>query len=96
MKIIEIKEDKYDDLCENIENGLRFLGKAMQCLDDMKGEGMEGEEESEYGMRGYGMRDGGYGERDGEYGMRGGYGRRDGASYGMRRGVKGTGRYSRY
>ena len=94
MKIIEIKEDKYEDLCENIENGLKFMGKAMQCLEAMKDEGMDEDmDDEEYGMRGYGMRDGGDGGYG--YGMRGGYGRRE-SGYGMRRGVKGTGRYSRY
>lgn len=46
------------------------------------------EEDDRYGERGGG---GSYGERDG-YGERGG----EGGSYGERRGVRGTGRYSRY
>lgn len=38
--MIEITEDKYDELSENIEKGLRFMGKAMQCIDSMKRERM--------------------------------------------------------
>ena len=44
--MIEITEDKFDDLYENIEGMLRFGGKAMTCLDKMKHE-----KESRYGER---------------------------------------------
>ncbi len=40
------------------------------------------------------MDDEDFGERGGEWEARGGYGERD--DYGERRGVRGTGRYSRY
>lgn len=52
--IIEISHDKVYDLSENIEKGLRYIGKAMQCVDDLMGD--------DYG---YGER-GRYGERDDE------------------------------
>lgn len=44
--IIEVTHDKVSDLSENIEKGLRYIGKAMQCVDDL----MEGD-------YGYGERD---------------------------------------
>ena len=44
--MIEITEDKFDDLYENIESMLRFGGKAMTCLDKMKRE-----KEDRYGER---------------------------------------------
>ena len=44
--MIEITEDKFDDLYENIESMLRFGGKAMGCLDKMKRE-----KEDRYGER---------------------------------------------
>ena len=83
--MIKISHDKVEDLAENIEKGLRYVGKAMQCIDEL-------------------MNEGGWGERSG-YGMRHGYGMRDDMDYrnpmddedmGMRRGVRGTGRYSMY
>lgn len=38
MYMIEITEDKYSCLTEDIEKGLRYIGKAMQCLDEIKHE----------------------------------------------------------
>ena len=81
--IIEVTHDKVSDLSENIEKGLRYIGKAMQCVDELM--------DDDYG---YGERGGRYGERDDDdwddddrmgerhYG-RGGYGR---GIYGERRG----------
>ena len=34
MTIIEIEEKKIDMLSENVEKGLRYMGKAMQILDE--------------------------------------------------------------
>lgn len=51
--IIEITQDKVADLSENIEKGLRYIGKAMQCVDALM--------DDDYG---YGERGGRYGERD--------------------------------
>lgn len=36
MVMIEITEDKFDGLYENVEKGLRYFGKAMKCLGEMK------------------------------------------------------------
>lgn len=50
MYMVKITEDKLGTLTEHIEKGLRYLGKAMQCLDELQGESV--------GMRhGYGMRE---------------------------------------
>lgn len=88
MYMIKISEDKIGTLAENIEKGLRYMGKAMQCIDELQNEGGYGERTS-YGMRhGYGMREDDYPMYEEEMGMRGGYGER--------RGVRGTGRYSMY
>nr|DAO65102.1 MAG TPA: hypothetical protein [Caudoviricetes sp.] len=40
MVMIEITEDKFDDLYENIESMLGFGSKAMSCLKNMKQERM--------------------------------------------------------
>lgn len=102
MTIIEIEEKKLDMLSENVEKGLRYMGKAMQILDECM-EGGYGERESgSMGNRGYGNR---YGEREGgsmgnRYGNRG-YGERMGyrdedddwdSEMMERRGVRGSGR----
>lgn len=84
--LIEISSDKVETLSENIEKGLRYIGKAMQCLDEMKQEeGMMGERRggrygNRYGIRyggRMGMREDGMEDADdmhgrGEMGMRGG------------------------
>ena len=36
MVMIEITEDKFDGLYDNVEKGLRYFDKAMKCLDEMK------------------------------------------------------------
>lgn len=77
--VIKVTHEKVADLSENIEKGLRYIGKAMQCVDALM--------EDDYG---YGERGGRYGERDDDgwddderYGERH-YGR--GGVYGERRG----------
>lgn len=88
MKIIEITENKMSDLYEYAEKMLKYGGKMMSCLEDLK-------ENKSMGHRGYGNRyeSDGYGERDWEDDDEdSGYGNR----MGERRGVRGTGRYSRY
>lgn len=82
--ITEEKKDKMSDLCKDM---LRAGGKLMQCL--------EGLEEESMGSRI------GYREFDpDEIGYRDNMGYRDEVwsdpRMGMRRGVRGTGRYSRY
>lgn len=37
--MIQITEDKMEGLSENIRKGFRYLGKAMQCLEEMSGDG---------------------------------------------------------
>lgn len=68
MYMIEISDSKVDKLSNHIEQSLRHLGKAMQCVDEWMGDG--------YGERGnYGSRGGSrYGS--GSYGSRGNYGSR--------------------
>ena len=39
MIMVEITEDKFDGLYENVEKGLRYLDKAMSCLGEMKRDG---------------------------------------------------------
>ena len=87
MKIIEITETKMDKLSEHVEQGLRHLGKAMQCIDEWMQESGMGERGGNYGNRGgqggYGSR-GGYGNRYDEMEMRESYGNRSRGSMGYR------------
>lgn len=63
--MVEISEDKVSNLSEHLEKGLRHIGKAMQCVDELC-------EESRMGERGgYGR----YGNRGGYMGERGDYDR---------------------
>ena len=80
--MIEIEDSKVERMSGYAEKMLKYGGKLMQCIEELsEGSGM-------------GQRDDGYGNRGG-YG--GGYGNRyGGGSMGQRRGVPGTGRYSRY
>lgn len=78
--LIEITEKKAEKLSEHIEESLRHLGKAMQCVDEWMEDGGFGErgdmgyreEDEEYGRsmmgsrRGYGMR-GNMNYRDEDY-----------------------------
>lgn len=85
MHIIEITENKMEHLTENVEKALKYMGKVMQCVEEMKdtsrmGERYEDEDDHEEYMN----------ER---YGNRGS--RSDGGQFGMR-GSRGGGRYGRY
>lgn len=74
--MIEITDKKVEKLSEHIEEGLRSLSKAMQCVEQMMQEGGMGEREGIPSNRGgYGNR---YGERESMGGNR--YGNR---GYGM-------------
>ena len=55
--MIQITESKMESLSENIRMGLRYLGKAMQCIEEMNGDG--------YGERDYDERREDYNERNG-------------------------------
>lgn len=77
--MIEITEKKAEKLSEYIEESLRHMGKAMQCVEEWMEESGMGERGGYYGIRGgYVNRDTNtytrYGNR---YGERGGYGMRD-------------------
>lgn len=83
--MIEITEKKVDKLSEHLEQGLRHLGKAMQCVDEWMQEGGIGERGGSMGYRG-GQGGGRYGNRYDEmemreYGNRGGYGSRGSMGY---------------
>lgn len=70
--MIEITESKVDKLTEHIEQGLRHLGKAMQCVEEWKEKS-----HSRYGDR-YGDRnEGGRYRTSSAYGNRGSMGYRD-------------------
>lgn len=81
MTII-IEESKMNKLSEHIEEGLRHMGKAMQCVDQWVEESGMGERGGmnyrggSYGSR-YGQGGSRYGNRYDEMGYRGGYGMRD-------------------
>lgn len=80
MYMIEITEDKASDLSENIEKALKYLGKAMQCIDEAMSQSGGIGERGNYGLGGtYITRasgGGNAGSGSGSYGNRGRYGRR--------------------
>lgn len=84
--VIKITHEKAAGLAENIEKGLRHIGKAMQCIDEL----MEGDD------YGYGERDDDWDDDD-RFGDRGYNGRGMSRGYGERRGGgrrrDGRGRY---
>ena len=43
MRVIEIREDRLHSLAENVEKMLRYAGKSMQCIEDLRGGEMMGE-----------------------------------------------------
>ena len=43
MRVIEIREDSLRSLAENVEKMLRYAGKSMQCIEDLRGGEMMGE-----------------------------------------------------
>ncbi len=65
--MIEISEDKVSGLSEHLEKGLRHIGKAMQCIDELSQESRMGERGG-YGR--YGNRYDGGGRYGNRYGMR--------------------------
>lgn len=88
--MIEISENKVEKMSDYAEKMLRYGGKLMQCIEELsEGEGM-GERRDEDDDRYYD--DDGMGERN----TYGGGIIRSGSGMGQRRGVRGTGRYSRY
>lgn len=73
MYMVKITEDKLEGLSEHIEQGLRHLGKAMQCVDSWMEEGGFGHRDN------YGMRDDEEMKRYDNYGSR--YGMRSSMRY---------------
>lgn len=85
MYVVEIREDKIEHLGENVEKALKYMGKVMQYIEEMKEHSRMGErydDDEDY--------DGHMNER---YGNRGS--RSDGSQFGMRS-SRGGGRYGRY
>lgn len=35
MMYFQVEEDKVEKISDHLEKGLRYIGKAMQCVDDM-------------------------------------------------------------
>lgn len=108
--MIELSENKLEKLSENMEKGIRFFGKAMTCIDEMQqsakkksrmheryGSGGGGNYNSRYGGGNMGQRDDDDWDEDEDFDddeMNERY--TGGGNMGERRGVKGTGPYSRY
>lgn len=98
---VVMMRDKASQMKELVEQGLHIFGKVMNMCEQMCDESEMGERGGRYGSYGQRDMDYPYGDR---YGMREDYpmGEKhypmspmwDG--YGERRGVRGTGRYSRY
>ena len=99
--MIEIEESKVDKMSELAEKMLKYGGKLMSCIEELSEESGMGQRGGSYGNRGGQGGGGSMGNREGGYGNRGGYGERDDEEWedmeqmGERRGVRGTGRYSR-
>lgn len=52
--MIEITEDKVDKVSDNIEKALKYMGKAMQCVEQWMEESEGMGERSSFGQRGSG------------------------------------------
>lgn len=48
MYVIELSESKYDSLVEHIGKGLKCLGKAMQCLEELNDSEDDSNADDEY------------------------------------------------
>lgn len=82
MYMIKITEEKVGKLSDHIEESLRHLGKAMQCVDEWIEDSEEMGQRGGYGMRsGYrsqgGRYSGGSSSYGSRYGSRGGYGMKE-------------------
>lgn len=97
--IIEISSEEKDELRDKAKKLLKYGKELYECIEDLA-EGSQMGERGGYGR--YGNRGGGY-SGGGGYGNR--YGNREDEDWeeeddydrmGERRGVRGTGRYSRY
>ena len=84
MIMIEISESKVEKMSDYAEKMVRYGGKLMQCLEELSNGESMGERRDD---------DEDYDDMGERGGYSGGSGR---GGYGNRRGVRGTGRYSRY
>lgn len=82
MYIIEITEDKVDNVIEHMSKGLKYFNKAIECLEEAKTRSSMNKRSSNYDRMDEDFED--Y-EDEERYGNRGG-----------RRNNRGGGRYSRY
>lgn len=83
MTMIQITEEKKEQMSEMIDKAMHCMGKVMQCVDNLD------EEDEEFGMREPDDYDDDMGYRGGgRMGMR--------SRMGMRRGRNSMGRYTRY
>lgn len=73
MYMIQIEEKKMDKLSDHIEQSLKHMGKAMQCVEEWMDESGMGERGGYGGGSSYGSRYGG-GSMGQRYPMYGGYG----------------------
>lgn len=87
MQIVEISESKVEKMSDYAEKMLKYGGKLMQCIEELS----EGESMGERWDDDRYYDDDRYDDEE-SMGERGRSGRR----MGERRGVRGTGRYSRY
>ena len=82
MYMIEITENKFDELVENAEKMLKYGGKVMSCLEDMRrGEGRMGERSPMPDYRDMGRDERRRYERAMDYDDEGRYGERYGGGY---------------
>lgn len=85
MRMIEITEGKREKMSEHAEKMLRHAGKLMQCIEELgerDGMGERYDDDDDWDDE----------DEDDDFGRRG----ERGEGMGRRRGVKYTGRYSRY
>jgi len=85
MYVVEITEDKMDNLIDHMSKGLKCFNKAMECIEDLKEHSSMNEhyEDDDYEDDDWNER---YGNRD----------RHSGHNQAERRRFRGGGRYSRY
>lgn len=82
MYMIEITENKFDELVENAEKMLKYGGKVMSCIESIRqGEGRMGERSPMFDYRDMGRDERRRHERGMEYDDEGRYGERYGGGY---------------
>lgn len=86
-RMITISESKKDKMCEYAEKAMKAIGKLTMCLSACD------EEDDDFGEREFDPDWDDMNMRGGGYGTYYGYGR---GGINMRRGVRGTGPYSRF